>query len=535
MIATWMLSALLFTALLAAAAWCAEAALRTARQPTRWPWLVALAAAVTWPVIAPLARRMLPQSAAPTQVAATLPSISVSGQLPTATSWLPQSDAVLLTLWAMASLVVLVQLVRALTFLARVRRASRPQVVDGVNVLVSEHMGPAVLGIVQPSVLLPASLLDLEEPLRRLILRHEDEHRRAHDPWIVLSSAIALALVPWNLPLWWITSRARLALEVDCDARVLARDGNATQYGKLLLLIAQRQTVTSLAPMLAAYDTHLERRIDAMLPVPSSRRRTKLAAAVIGTIVIGIVACSSRIADIAAPGPEIAKRPAMISADQPYFEFQVEKQVRQVPGTGNLRYPDSLRKANVEGEVLAQFVVGADGKYEDGSFKVLRSDHALFSQAIAAALPNMVFTPAEVGGAKVKQVVQQPFTFAMSTPPAVQPSARTGRSTPVVSNGPLLEFQVEKAARQIPGVGTLRYPDALRSANVEGEVLAQFVVDRDGTVMPGSFKVLRSSNELFTESVKAALGDMRFSPAEVDGKSVRQLLQMPFTFSLSKD
>src|SRR6476469_9801128 len=29
--------------------------------------------------------------------------------------------------------------------------------------------------------------------------------------------------------------------------------------------------------------------------------------------------------------------------DQPYFEFQVEKQVQQIPATGNLRYPDMLR------------------------------------------------------------------------------------------------------------------------------------------------------------------------------------------------
>ena len=56
-----------------------------------------------------------------------------------------------------------------------------------------------------------------------------------------------------------------------------------------------------------------------------------------------------------------------VNTDQPYFEFQVEKQVQQIPGTGNLRYPDMLRSANVEGEVLAQFVVDADGRYEPGS------------------------------------------------------------------------------------------------------------------------------------------------------------------------
>ena len=103
-----------------------------------------------------------------------------------------------------------------------------------------------------------------------------------------------------------------------------------------------------------------------------------------------------------------------VNTDQPYFEFQVEKQVQQIPGTGNLRYPDMLRSANVEGEVLAQFVVDADGRYEAGSFKVLKSSHELFTQAVKNALPNMRFYPAEVGGKKVKQLVQQPFTFSLT-------------------------------------------------------------------------------------------------------------------------
>ena len=39
----------------------------------------------------------------------------------------------------------------------------------------------------------------------------------------------------------------------------------------------------------------------------------------------------------------------------------------------------------------------------------------------------------------------------------------------------------------------------LRSANVEGEVLAQFVVDTTGRAEMGTFKVLKSSHDLFTQ------------------------------------
>jgi protein TonB len=47
------------------------------------------------------------------------------------------------------------------------------------------------------------------------------------------------------------------------------------------------------------------------------------------------------------------------------------------------------------------------------TYKVLKTTHELFASAVRNALPNMKFLPAEVGGRKVKQLVQQPFVFAI--------------------------------------------------------------------------------------------------------------------------
>lgn len=98
---------------------------------------------------------------------------------------------------------------------------------------------------------------------------------------------------------------------------------------------------------------------------------------------------------------------------QTYFEFQVEKPVVGAPGSTAPRYPEILKSAGVEGEVLAQFVVDTTGRAENGSFKVLKTSHELFALAVKNALPGMRFLPAEVGGKKVKQLVQQPFVFAI--------------------------------------------------------------------------------------------------------------------------
>ena len=103
-----------------------------------------------------------------------------------------------------------------------------------------------------------------------------------------------------------------------------------------------------------------------------------------------------------------------MAGDKPYFEFQVEQPVVPAEGSSSPRYPDLLRRAGVEGEVFAQFIVGPDGRAEEGSFKVLKSSHDLFTKAVRSALPQMRFRPALVGDRPVKQLVQQPFTFSIS-------------------------------------------------------------------------------------------------------------------------
>jgi protein TonB len=106
--------------------------------------------------------------------------------------------------------------------------------------------------------------------------------------------------------------------------------------------------------------------------------------------------------------------PQKIDDNQTYFEFQVEKQVSSYPGNPAPRYPDMLRSANVEGEVLAQFVVDTTGRADMSTFKVLKATHDLFTNAVRSSLPQMKFYPAEVGGKKVKQLVQMPFQFSLT-------------------------------------------------------------------------------------------------------------------------
>lgn len=95
---------------------------------------------------------------------------------------------------------------------------------------------------------------------------------------------------------------------------------------------------------------------------------------------------------------------------------------------------------------------------------------------------------------------------------------------------PYFEFQVEKPALPREGNPNPKYPSMLESSRVEGEVLAQFVVDTSGRAEMGTFKVLKASNDLFASSLKSILPQWRFYPAEAGGHKVKQIVQLPLKF-----
>lgn len=573
MIAAWMTGALMFTILCAVAAWAVEFALRTLRRPTRWPWVVGLAAAAAWPLLAPL---VLSPTAADATVAM---SISPAGdatpeadsaigalervkavwQAGQAAAQSADADRWLLITWGAVSLVLLTQLTRAARTLHRIRTQADRHVVDGEAVLVDSHMGPAAIGIVQPHIVVPSWLLELDASMRALVIRHEREHCRAGDPRLVWMAAAVTSLLPWNVALWFMARRLRLAMEIDCDARTLHGSVHPDLYARLLLLIAQRNGSPRFAPMLSHHTSQLATRIAAMNAPLARFRSLRVGLAVGVAAVAAVAACSSRLAtNLTSPAPTTSTTPpteVAVTTDSvatpPYFDFQVETPASLAPGSTFPKYPDALRAQNISGNVLAQFVVNSDGTPDLSTFKAVRSTDPAFTAAVREGLATMRFTPAVVKGKAVRQLMQAPFAFmldgATTVPikaPTTQPPASAARrdaaSAPkaepsVGGDKPLFDFQTERPATIRAGSKGPAYPPELRAAKVQGQVLAQFVVNNDGTVDMGSFRVLKSDHDDFTKAVREALSTMMFEPAVVNGKTVRQLLQQPFQFSLEKE
>jgi bla regulator protein blaR1 len=646
MIGSWMLYTIAVSALFTLAAHALERIVVARGRPRRMLWVVAMTLSVAWPVANGL-RRVRVDEAAPVTVAPftiTVPGPEAIGPVARTPQRGAQIDRALITLWVALSALLLVRLGAGVATLRRARRAWRRQQLDGMTVCVSPNVGPAVVGLRSMHVVLPEWILDLDAPLRALVLRHEQEHQSARDPHLLFGAAAAVCLMPWNPAVWFQARRLRLAIELDCDARVLRAHPTPERYGLLMLTIAQRRSVapTIFAPMLAEPVTQLELRIREMRNTSRRIARwaivggTVLAAAAV-TLAGSLRSASATMRAVQSVGSEIATTALSSTA-------ALRQQGNPAP-----RYPEALRAAGVEGSVVVQVATDENGVPDTASLRVLATTNDLFATSVRQALAKWHLSP--------RANVRLPFLFVMSNksgtdiasvPPGtvvitgvptnaigvevaptvvrtapmidstrtglrevavanspdtartaarverdrvralqpvvvtgapprgagnadpifvidgvvqpqqvrVRPTTRSGINIPdtirtvysprptvtevpvassAVADPAYFEFQVERPASPQPGNAAPRYPDSLRVARVEGEVLAQFVVDTLGHPDMGTFKVIKSTHDLFTNTVKASLPNMTFYPALVGGRPVKQLIQMPFQFNLTKD
>ena len=110
-----------------------------------------------------------------------------------------------------------------------------------------------------------------------------------------------------------------------------------------------------------------------------------------------------------------------ILGDSVLTEIEVDSAVKRYEWSAAPSYPISLLQQNIEGGAFVIYVVDTLGLADTTSMKVLNATHPEFAQAVRDAMPKMRFRPAILGGYKVRQLVQQNFTFKIQRPDSVLP------------------------------------------------------------------------------------------------------------------
>ncbi len=281
----WMAYAAGVACLLAAGALALDKLCERVGFPRRFAWLAGLTLALLVPLTAsppepegsanpvagagPIATDVAPNSIDPARPGSLIDR-TLGGPEP-ATAGEPRpagpspTDRAAITLWGFASLAALILIGTVLVAAALARRRWDQRRIAGEDVYVSRRFGPALVGVVKPSIVVPRWVLRYGDVAGAMVVRHEREHARARDHLALLYSALVVAAMPWNPAVWWMWLRLRTSVEIDCDRRVLASGIPATEYGDLLLDIGSGRPAQSIfATTLVGPQSMLERRLKAM-------------------------------------------------------------------------------------------------------------------------------------------------------------------------------------------------------------------------------------------------------------------------------
>jgi TonB family protein len=378
-------------------------------------------------------------------------------------------DGPILLSWALAAVVLLSLFSLVLIRTQRLRRAWHPEVVRGHSVLFSRDWGPGVVGFLRPSVVLPEWCRGLDDQSLRLILDHEMEHLRAGDLRLILAARILPILVPWNLPFWWQLSRLRLAVEGDCDLRVLGRHpGRARPYLELLLNVGRGVPgPRALAAMLSEPRETLERRIRIMtMPFPKKPWIRALILGSVGAVLVA-VACwapgplgldevaapqtyeDNPVAELPPPPQEAAATD--LSADPTFTPFTVRPDIKNRQDLSSAlerEYPPLLRDAGIGGMAQVWFFVDETGTVARTLINQTSGHQALDEAALRVA-EVIQFTPALNRDEPVPVWISLPINFTTGTrgDAAVRSSAGTDEAE---GRAQRIRAQMEERLRDDP-------------------------------------------------------------------------------------
>lgn len=567
--AAWMAYALVISALLTGAALLAERAAREAGRAARWLWATTMLLSLVVPLLAwlwPANTQTLVDAPA-----AVLRLQPITLDLATSRAALPV-DGILLGLWLGLSMACAAFIAVAALRLQRARRGWQRAELDGERVLLSEDVGPAVVGLRRGEIVMPRWALQIDVALRRLLLRHEREHLRAGDPRLLFAGLAAIVCAPWNPFVWIQFLRLRLAVEIDCDARVLRAFGDARGYGSLLLEVGRFRTEPALAVAFGEPRRFLEERIR-MIPRALGRRHPRRAAAlaVSATGVLLLAVCArdpmssvDPLDQAAVLAPESAEQ-TDVAAEPQFTPFTVPPKIRNADAIRSYleaNYPPLLREAGIGGTTRVWFFVDDAGVVQKVQVDKTSGFEALDEAALKVA-SAIQFDPALNRDKPVAVWIAVPIVFSAD---AAQNDVRMKTEAPAGSDAAreaerqarLAQMQALRTrdgappAEVSPEAGPVftpftdrpeltnraevqqalqqNYPPLLRDAGIGGDAMVWFLIDETGEV--ADVRISRSSGRpALDDAALAVARTMRFTPARNRDEPVPVWVAIPIVFA----
>ena len=447
--------------------------------------------------------------------------------------------------------------------------------------LSSSLSGPVTFGLLRPVVVLPGHFAELPADIQEAIVCHELLHVRRRD-WIVTVTEQAIRAVLWFHPaIWWLIGQTQLAREQTVDGEVVALTRNRDQYLNALLAMAGNQPALDLAPAtLFLRKRHLKNRVALLLKEVTMSKRSLISFCAISC---GVLLAAGWLALHtfplqAAPVPQEAAPSNLLHSVAPkYPQAAREKHIEgavvlevHIDAEGHVSDakvvsgPEELRSAALEAilqwhyspqamtlpattQVTMDFKLPQDAAPDSKSGIALPPDwygtlKSIQVEGLTAATRDELLQrlPAHEGDtvnadvmASLAKTVRafdehlnislspdEPHTLRISLAPAGAPAPPT--TIRVGSN-----VQQAKLLVKVMPV----YPPEAKAQGIEGTVVLQATIDKDGTV--ASLMVLSGDPMLVTAAMDA-VKQWQYSTTLLNGDPVEVVTEIRVNFTLAK-
>ncbi|HEY4087249.1 MAG TPA: M56 family metallopeptidase [Bryobacteraceae bacterium] len=240
-----------------------------------------------------------------------------------------------------------------------------PGIPRHVEIMISNDVpGPVTFGWREPAILLPARFPSLSAAMREAILCHELVHVDRRDWLSTLAEELFRAVLWFHPAVWWVIGEIHLAREQAVDESVLETTQAREPYMDALLTMAGVATAphADLAPApMFLRKRHLKKRLVAIVKEVRMKRvsGTRLAC-VTAAAMMTVLAAGWMVTGIfpLAAAPRYANDGAGVTVNTASSHL-----LHRAP----VRYPEEARAKGIEGTIVAQLRLNADGEVADAA------------------------------------------------------------------------------------------------------------------------------------------------------------------------
>lgn len=255
---------------------------------------------------------------APLQIA---PRTTSDDQFSRMSSALTLRKVLLPVWWCGAAVTLLVFLTANLCFAARLRKSSRPLIVEGASLPVyvaRERAVPCLFGLFRPAVYVTPEAAE-DDTLLRHTVAHETTHFRQGDHVWALLRTVCLALHWWNPLVWWAAKLSRQDGELACDEATIRAlgEGERAAYGRTLIRMACGRGASPLltATTMDGGKTSLHERIVLLAKKPRTAALAAIALVLAAALCVGCTFTGAKKNEVSADLGPIAAMMAELTVD----------------------------------------------------------------------------------------------------------------------------------------------------------------------------------------------------------------------------